>query len=255
MASSNKKYTVLLPTYNERRNLPIIVHLLASTFTTANLEWEIIIVDDASPDGTQTIANQLIKAYNTTTTNNPQKSKSSSGERIKLKPRAGKLGLGTAYVHGLQFATGNFVIIMDADFSHHPKFLPTMIRKQAEADYDIVTGTRYAGAGGVYGWDLKRKLVSRGANLVADTVLRPGVSDLTGSFRLYKREVLEKVIRATESKGYSFQMELMVRAKAMGCRVAEVPITFVDRVFGESKLGGEEIAEYLRGVFGLWYKV
>lgn len=148
---------------------------------------------------------------------------------------------------------------MDADFSHHPKFIASMIRAQAGdeegggegggggvRDYDIVTGTRYAGDGGVYGWDLKRKFVSRGANLFADTVLRPGVSDLTGSFRLYKRGVLEKVIASTESKGYTFQMELMVRAKAMGCTVAEVPISFVDRVYGESKLGGDEIVEYAK---------
>ena len=117
---------------------------------------------------------------------------------------------------------------------------------QREKDYDIVTGTRYAGNGGVYGWDLKRKFVSRGANLLADTVLRPGVSDLTGSFRLYKREVLKKVVASTESKGYTFQMEMMVRAIAMGCSVAEVPISFVDRVYGESKLGGDEIVEYAK---------
>lgn len=207
----------------------------------SKLDWEIIIVDDGSPDGTQTIAKQLINAY--------------GANHIKLHPRAGKLGLGTAYVHGLQYATGNFVIIMDADFSHHPKFLPTMIAKQKEGDYDIVTGTRYAGNGGVYGWDLKRKLVSRGANLFADTVLQPGVSDLTGSFRLYRKAVLQEVITRTESKGYSFQMEMMVRAKGMGFKVAEVPITFVDRLYGESKLGGDEIVGYLNGVFQLWLRV
>ena len=99
---------------------------------------------------------------------------------------------------------------MDADFSHHPKFIAQMIDKQKAGDYDIVTGTRYTGDGGVYGWDLKRKLVSRGANLFADTVLRPGVSDLTGSFRLYKRAVLESAIAQTESKGYTFQMVRML---------------------------------------------
>jgi dolichol-phosphate mannosyltransferase len=205
------------------------------------IDWEVLIVDDGSPDGTQDVAKQLIKAY--------------GANHIKLHTRTGKLGLGTAYVHGLQFATGNFVIIMDADFSHHPKFLPIMIAKQKEANYDIVTGTRYAGNGGVFGWDLKRKLVSRGANLVADTILQPGVSDLTGSFRLYKKSVLQQVIEKTESKGYSFQMEMMVRAKAMGFKVAEVPISFVDRVYGESKLGGEEIVEYLKGVGRLWLTV
>ncbi|KXT13400.1 hypothetical protein AC579_9071 [Pseudocercospora musae] len=240
MAVKNK-YSVLLPTYNERKNLPIIVWLLNKTFTENNLDYEVIIVDDGSPDGTQEIAKQLIKAY--------------GSNHIVLKPRAGKLGLGTAYVHGLQFATGNFVVIMDADFSHHPKFLPAMIAKQAEGNYDIVTGTRYAGNGGVYGWDLKRKLVSTGANLFADTVLRPGVSDLTGSFRLYKKPVLQEVVSRTEAKGYTFQMEMMVRAKGMGFKVAEVPISFVDRLYGESKLGGEEIVEYLKGVLGLWVKV
>jgi dolichol-phosphate mannosyltransferase len=207
----------------------------------SKLDWELIIVDDGSPDGTQDIAKQLQKVY--------------SEKRILLKPRAGKLGLGTAYVHGLQFATGSFVIIMDADFSHHPKFIWEMIQLQKTKDYDIVTGTRYAGNGGVYGWDLKRKFVSRGANLFADTLLRPGVSDLTGSFRLYKKQVLEKVIKSTESKGYTFQMEMMVRAKAMGFTVAEVPISFVDRVYGESKLGGDEIVEYAKGVLNLWLKV
>ncbi|SPO03985.1 probable dolichyl-phosphate beta-D-mannosyltransferase [Cephalotrichum gorgonifer] len=234
------KYSVILPTYNERRNLPIVAWLLNKTFTEENLDWELIIVDDGSPDGTQDVAKQLVEVYK---------------PHVVLKPRAGKLGLGTAYVHGLKFVTGNFVIIMDADFSHHPKFIPQMVKRQKEADYDIVTGTRYAGDGGVYGWDLKRKLVSRGANLFADTVLRPGVSDLTGSFRLYKKSVLEKVISSTESKGYSFQMEMMVRAKAMGYTVAEVPISFVDRVYGESKLGGDEIVGYVKGVMNLWLKV
>ena len=166
-------------------------------------------MDDGSPDGTLQVAQQLQKFY---------------GSRIVLKPRAGKLGLGTAYVHGLKYASGSFVIIMDADFSHHPKFLAPMIEKQKAGDYDIVTGTRYSGDGGVYGWDLKRKLVSRGANLFADTVLRPGVSDLTGSFRLYKRAVLESAIAQTESKGYTFQMVCIIevgpftREHGISCR-------------------------------------
>ena len=144
---------------------------------------------------------------------------------------------------------------MDADFSHHPKFIPRMIELQRAGRYDIVTGTRYAGDGGVYGWDLKRKFVSRGANLFADVVLRPGVSDLTGSFRLYKRAVLQRVIESTESKGYTFQMEMMVRAKALGYSVGEVPITFVDRIFGESKLGADEIVQYGKGVWSLFTSV
>jgi dolichol-phosphate mannosyltransferase len=202
-------------------------------------------VDDGSPDGTLEVAKQLQRLWGPT--------------RIVLKPRAGKLGLGTAYVHGLQYSSGNFVVIMDADLSHHPKFIPEMIRIQKETNADIVTGTRYAKSGnmrgGVYGWNLFRKFTSRTANLIADVMLMPGVSDLTGSFRLYKKSVLEKVITSTQSKGYTFQMEMMVRAKAMGYKVEECPITFVDRLYGESKLGGDEIVEYLKGVFLLWLKV
>ncbi|KAL8338244.1 hypothetical protein RB601_006501 [Gaeumannomyces tritici] len=238
--SSKDVYSVILPTFNERQNLPIITWLLNKTFTEQNLDWELIIVDDGSPDGTQDVAKQLIKAFE---------------PHVQLHPRTGKLGLGTAYVHGLQFAKGNFVIIMDADFSHHPKFIPQMIAKQKTADYDIVTGTRYAPGGGVHGWDLKRRMTSKGANIMADTLLRPGVSDLTGSFRLYKRAVLEKLFETTDVRGFSMQMALAVTAKAVGFTIAEVPITFVDRVYGDSKLGGEEIVEYAKGVFSLWARV
>ncbi|CAG7852373.1 Dolichol-phosphate mannosyltransferase; AltName: Full=Dolichol-phosphate mannose synthase; Short=DPM synthase; AltName: Full=Dolichyl-phosphate beta-D-mannosyltransferase; AltName: Full=Mannose-P-dolichol synthase; Short=MPD synthase [Serendipita indica DSM 11827] len=247
--SSSHKYSVILPTYNERKNLPVIVWLLARTFTAHSLAWEIIIVDDASPDGTQEIARQLQTVY---------------GENhIILKPRAGKLGLGTAYIHGLNFCTGDFVIIMDADFSHHPKFIPQFIKLQQTYNLDIVTGTRYRSdsspalsegvtPGGVYGWDLKRKLVSRGANFLADTVLDPGVSDLTGSFRLYRIAALRHIISLTLSKGYVFQMEMMVRARALGYTVGEIPITFVDRIYGESKLGADEIVGYAKGVWALF---
>lgn len=144
---------------------------------------------------------------------------------------------------------------LTADFSHHPKFIPQMIERQKSADYDIVTGTRYAPGGGVHGWDLKRRMTSKGANILADTLLRPGVSDLTGSFRLYKRNVLEKLFETTDVRGFSMQMALAVTAKAMGYSIAEVPITFVDRVYGDSKLGGEEIVEYAKGVFSLWARV
>ncbi|EDR08311.1 glycosyltransferase family 2 protein [Laccaria bicolor S238N-H82] len=250
-SSDTHKYSVILPTYNERKNLPVIVWLLANMFKEQKLAWEIIIVDDASPDGTQEIAKQLAKVY--------------GEDRIVLRPRSGKLGLGTAYIHGLNFVTGDFVIIMDADFSHHPKFIPQFIRLQKAHNLDIVTGTRYrststpyladATPGGVHGWDLKRKLVSRGANFLAATVLSPGISDLTGSFRLYRLPVLRHIITETVSKGYVFQMEMMVRARALGYSVGEVPITFVDRIFGESKLGADEIVSYAKGVWTLFMGV
>jgi len=220
--------------------LPVIVSLINKTLTQNNIDYEIIIVDDGSPDGTAKVARQLEKAY---------------PHRVILKERTGKLGLGTAYIHALNFVSGNFVIIMDADFSHHPKFIPEMIRKQATKDYDIVTGTRYAGDGGVFGWDLKRKMISKGANIFADTLLQPGVSDLTGSFRLYKKDVLQNAITKVQSKGYVFQMELIVLAKSMGYTVGEVPISFVDRVYGDSKMSGDEIIQYVTGVLSLWRRV
>ncbi|KAG7665229.1 DPM1 [[Candida] subhashii] len=238
---SENKYSVILPTFNERRNLPILIYLLEKTFRENKLDWEVIIVDDNSPDGTQEIAKKLIDLY--------------GADHIILRPRPGKLGLGTAYVHGLKSVSGNFVLIMDADFSHHPEAIPEFIAKQKSQDFDIVTGTRYAGNGGVYGWDFKRKLISRGANFLATIVLRPHVSDLTGSFRLYKTDVLKKIIEVTQSKGYVFQMEMMVRARALGFTVGEVPISFVDRLYGESKLGGDEIVQYAKGVWSLFTSV
>ena len=253
------KYSVLLPTYNERDNLPIIVWLLVKYFTEADIDFEIIVIDDGSPDGTLDVAKQLEKIY--------------GEDKIVLRPRAKKLGLGTAYVHGIKHATGNFIVIMDADLSHHPKFIPEFIRKQKEGNFDLVSGTRYAGGGGVNGWDLKRKVISRGANFVTQVLLRPGASDLTGSFRLYKKEVLEKLVAATVSKGrikvlsswldyflcikrvfsgYVFQMEMIIRARQQGFSIGEVPITFVDRVYGESKLGGNEIYQFVKGLMFLF---
>lgn len=155
----------------------------------------------------------------------------------------------------MNHATGNFVIIMDADLSHHPKFIPKLIKLQKANNYDIVTGTRYAGNGGVYGWDLKRKLISRGANFLTQILLRPGVSDLTGSFRLYRKDVLAKLVSVCVSKGYVFQMEMIVRARQENFSIGEVPISFVDRFYGESKLGGSEIVQFASGLLYLFATV
>ncbi|XP_013781062.1 dolichol-phosphate mannosyltransferase subunit 1-like isoform X1 [Limulus polyphemus] len=236
--SKSDKFSILLPTYNEKENLPIIVWLISKYMDECGYDFEIIIIDDGSPDGTLEVAQQLEKIY--------------GKDKIVLRPREKKLGLGTAYVHGINHASGNFVIIMDADLSHHPKFIPEFIRKQQEKDFDIVSGTRYLGSGGVYGWDLKRKVISRGANLLTQILLRPGVSDLTGSFRLYKKDVLRKLVDSCISKGYVFQMEMIVRARQHGYSIGEVPISFVDRVYGESKLGGNEIVHFASGLLYLF---
>ncbi|XP_075585192.1 dolichyl-phosphate mannosyltransferase subunit 1 isoform X2 [Dermatophagoides farinae] len=214
-SKSDIDYTILLPTYNENENLPIIVWLIIKYVK--DYRYEIIIIDDNSPDGTLDVAKQLQTIY--------------GDDKIVLKPRKAKLGLGTAYLHGLKFARGKFIIIMDADLSHHPKFIPRFIEKQRETNSHIVTGTRYAGDGGVYGWDFKH---------------------LTGSFRLYRREALEKLVESSVSKGYVFQMEMMVLARKFGYEISEVPIQFVDRVYGQSKMGSNEIIQFAKGLLYLF---
>ena len=229
-STSGCKYSVLLPTYNERHNLPIMVYLLAEAFENAlgGAAWEVIIIDDNSPDGTLEIAEKLQGVY--------------GADKVVLRPRKAKLGLGTAYVHGLKSATGNFVFIMDSDLSHHPKYIPAFVQKQAETQCDVVTGSRYIRGGGVYGWNLKRKAISVTANHLASTLLQTGVSsvasyartharthalpcilsshrhpirvadlrptltaraqvsDVTGSFRLFKKSVLEALMGEVTSK-------------------------------------------------------
>ncbi|NWH39282.1 DPM1 mannosyltransferase, partial [Chloropsis hardwickii] len=239
------RVSVLLPTYNERDNLPLVVWLLARTLTDSGIDFEIIIIDDGSPDGTQEVAQQLEKIYGSD----------------KIVIILFLFPSGTAYIHGMKYATGDFIVIMDADLSHHVRLpftycgytLPQFtFQKQKEGNFDIVSGTRYKGNGGVYGWDLKRKLISRGANFLTQVLLRPGASDLTGSFRLYRKEVLQKLMEKCVSKGYVFQMEMIVRARQLGFTIGEVPISFVDRVYGESKLGGNEIVSFLKGLLTLF---
>lgn len=234
---SNTKLSIILPTYNEKENLPIIVWLLYKYLDPCDLSFEIIIIEDGSPDGTLQVAQQLQDIY--------------GKEQIIILNRGKKLGLGTAYRAGLDLANGEYIILMDADLSHHPKFIPQFINKAKEQDYDIVTGTRYDGGGGVSGWDMKRKVISCGANTLTQLALGPSVTDLTGSFRLYKTSVLKKLITMSKSKGYAFQMEIIVLAEQLGYKIAEVPITFVDRVYGQSKMGMEEIFRFLYGVVDL----
>ncbi|KAK8807957.1 hypothetical protein WA538_003104 [Blastocystis sp. DL] len=237
--ASNPTYSVLLPTYNERENLPLCIYMINKVMESSGYSYEVIIVEDNSPDGTYEAALELQRIF--------------GKDKIQILKRTGKLGLGSAYMDGLKLCRGDFVFLMDADLSHHPKYMPDFIQKQKEGDYDVVTGSRYIPKGGVFGWNFKRKLTSRVANFIADTLLNPGVSDLTGSFRLYKKEVLTNIMKSMQGKGYVFQMEVIVRAHDMGYTIGEVPIVFVDRMYGESKMGMGEIVQYLKGVFGLFF--
>lgn len=231
------KLSIILPTYNERENLPIIIWLLFKYLKTCKLEFEIIIIEDGSPDGTLQVAQRLQEIY--------------GKDQIVILNRGAKLGLGTAYKSGLELATGELIILMDADLSHHPKFIPEFLKLATDNNYDIVTGTRYAGDGGVYGWDYKRKIISCGANVLTQLALGPSVTDLTGSFRLYKKPVLKRLMAMTKSKGYAFQMEIIVLAEQLGYKIGEVPISFVDRLYGQSKMGIEEIVRFLYGIVDL----
>jgi len=232
------KYSVILPTYNEAENLPLMISMLNKAFGEAGLDYEVVIVEDNSPDGTLAVAQKLQRIF--------------GKEHVIIHSRPGKMGLGSAYMDGLKHCHGDFIFLMDADMSHHPNAIPSFIAKQAEGDFDVVTGTRYAHGGGVAGWDIKRVITSRGANLLANILLNPGVSDLTGSFRLYKRSVIEDLMNTVKGRTYVFQMEVIVRAKQKGYSVGEVPIVFVDRLYGESKLGPTEIIAYLKGLWNLF---
>ena len=242
---NNMLYSIILPTYNERDNLPLITQFIHDTFTDAKLNYEIVVVDDSSPDNTLEVAKDLQEIFGT--------------DHFQIVSRPGKLGLGSAYSAGLKKSKGQRIILMDADLSHHPKFIPQMIDvmdnyNTKNEKVDIVSGTRYARGGGVAGWDTYRKLTSCGANFLASFLLNTGgASDLTGSFRLYERDAIEMILPSIKCKGYAFQMEILVRAHKAGLKIGEVPITFVDRIYGESKLGANEIIMYLKGLLQLFF--
>jgi dolichol-phosphate mannosyltransferase len=238
-SSSSATISIIVPTYNEAENIPILLWLIDQTCSTHRISYEVIIVDDASPDGTQQIVRQMQQLL--------------GSSKVILRTRYAKLGLGTAYMHGLQFARGDWVILMDADLSHHPKYIPTFLSVQQQTAADIVTGTRYQQGGGVSGWNWKRKVTSRGANVLASALLGLQASDLTGAYRLYRRSVLDRLLASVTSKGYAFQMEMIARATASGAKIAEVPIVFVDRVFGQSKLGRNEYTMFVSGLIRLFF--
>lgn len=231
------KYSIILPTYNERDNIAIVIWLIIEEMK--NFDYEIIIVDDGSKDGTKEIAFDLQEKY----------------DQVSVKTRNQKLGLGSAYCYAAQYCNGDFIIIMDCDLSHHPKFLSKFIEKQKETKCDIVTGTRYRGHGsGIFGWSLKRKFVSRTANTITNLLLNTGLSDLTGSFRLYKTNLFKQLIKECTSRGYVFQTEIIFRAVEKKKKIKECPIYFIDRIYGESKFGFDEIKQFLFGILYLFCK-
>lgn len=234
-------YSIILPTYNEKENLPYIIYMIINELKKKRINFEIIVVDDNSEDETAKVYKTLQTIF--------------KEERLLLIEREGKYGLSSAYMDALKIVSGNFVIIMDADLSHHPKYIYNFIKKQKETNCDIVTGTRYSKDGGISGWSYKRILISRVANFLSQFLLFINLTDLTGSFRLYKTEVLKEIIQQVEGKGYVFQMEVIVRAKKLGKYIEEVGYVFVDRLFGRSKLSSNEVFQYLIGLLRLFWTV
>jgi dolichol-phosphate mannosyltransferase len=214
---------VVLPSYNEAENvIPLARDVLA-----ADPSLEVLVVDDASPDGTGDLV-------------------AKEGEiepRLHLLRRAGKLGLGTAYLAGFRYGIEggyDLILTMDCDYSHHPRYLPAVLA--AARDHDLVIGSRYVPGGGIANWPLRRRILSWFANLYTRLLLRVPVRDCTAGFRCYRRRVLERVgIDAIRSSGYSFLEEMVQRVHRAGFRIAEIPIVFEDRTRGASKINHTEV--------------
>ena len=226
---------VVLPTYNEAENLPGIAAAILEHLPGATL----LVVDDSSPDGTGTLAEQL----------------GADDPRIRVRHRAAKQGLGKAYLDGFGVALSggaSIVIQMDADWSHEPAALPSLIAPITTGAADLVIGSRYTSGGAVEDWGIVRRIISRGGSLFAKLVLRLSPSDLTGGFKAWRASTLERVpFDGVRAGGYVFQIEMTYRASRLGARIAEVPITFRDRRVGQSKMSRRIVVEALFVVIGL----
>jgi len=231
--------TVCLPTYNERENLGPMVTALLDRLGPNDT---ILVIDDRSPDGTGELADRLAAEH---------------GGRVAVLHRAAKEGLGPAYLAGFRRSLSDgaeLVLEMDCDFSHDPADVPRLIAV-CEDGADVALGSRWVEGGGTENWGLARRLISRGGSLYARIVLGVGVRDLTGGFKCFRRAVLETIDRdAIAARGYGFQIEGTYRALRAGFRVVEVPITFVDRRVGESKMSGAIVLEAMRQVPVLRWK-
>ena len=226
-------HLIIIPTYNESDNIEKLLDLISRTDPAAH----VLIVDDNSPDRTYEIVERLMQT--------------SYPGRLFLLKRAGKLGLGTAYIAGFKWALArdyDYIFEMDADFSHDPKYLPAFLT--AIEKHDLVLGSRYVPGGGVKNWGLLRKIISRGGSLYARTILGLSLRDLTGGFKCFRRQVLESIdLDAVKSNGYSFQIEMTYRARCEGFRICETPIVFEDRTAGKSKMSRKI---FLEAVLMVW---
>lgn len=225
---------IVVPTYNERDNARGIAERLLAALPGT----ELLFVDDNSPDGTGALLDELAAAQ----------------PRVHVMHRAGKLGLGTAYLEGFGWGLArgfDYLFEMDADGSHDPKYLPQMLAL-AEDGAEVVVGSRYVPGGGTENWGIGRKLLSRGGSLYARTILGIGLRDVTAGFICWRRAALEAIdLSSITSNGYSFQIEMKYRALKKNLRIVETPIVFVDRRVGQSKMSRAIMVEALLKVWGM----
>lgn len=216
---------VVIPTYNEKDNIERLVHSILKL----EKDLHVLIVDDNSPDGTGKIADKLAERH----------------KELHVIHRSGKLGLGSAYRTGFKYALERgapLIFEMDADFSHDPNYLPLFLEKIK--DYDVVVGSRYLNGVSVVNWPIRRLMLSYGANVYTRIVTGLRLSDCTGGFKCFRREVLEAMdLDRIKSDGYSFQIEMNFRCMEKGFRIGEVPIIFIDRHAGTSKMSKKIVRE------------
>jgi dolichol-phosphate mannosyltransferase len=234
--AENERALVIIPTYNEKENIRSIIELVLSQSPVL----DVLVVDDNSPDGTAAIVGEMTKA----------------NARVNLMSRAGKQGLGTAYIAGFKWGLSHgyaYLIEMDADFSHDPREIPNMLKAIQEAD--LVLGSRYIDGVRVVNWPLSRLVLSKGASYYVRIIDGLPVYDPTGGFKCFRRRVLEAIdLDAVRSNGYAFQVEMSYKAWMQGFRIREIPITFADRYAGTSKMSGHIVREALWMVWSLAFK-
>ncbi|MCX6776217.1 MAG: polyprenol monophosphomannose synthase [Candidatus Micrarchaeota archaeon] len=226
--------SVVIPTYNERDNIRKLLNRISAAMEKAGVGYEIVVVDDNSPDGTGEVVKKIASKTHT-----------------RLIARRAKLGIGSAYKEGVESTRGRIVVTMDADFSHDPSIIPLMVEEIGKGN-DIVIGSRYVKGGAIDKWSIYRRIMSRTAGLFAKLVLGLKTNDLTTGYRAYTRDAL-RIIKFDEltSSGYSILMEVVFRAERAGLSIKEVPITFHDREGGSSKLGFSEQLKYALTVIRL----
>ncbi len=230
---------VIIPTYNEKENIDRIVRKVFSL----PREFDILVVEDNSPDGTADIVREMMKEF---------------PDRLFMEERKGKLGLGTAYIHGFRWALQRhygFIFEMDADFSHNPDDLLRLYDAARNKGGDLVIGSRYIVGVNVVNWPMGRMLMSYGASMYVRFVTRMKVMDTTAGFKCYTRKVLETIdLSKIKFTGYAFQIEMKYTAWKLGFRIVEVPIIFTDRTMGESKMSKGIFKEAVLGVISLRFR-